>query len=336
MKIAGIISTFCLLSSLIYTQSIFPWNNGPSSDSATDEDHPDCQNIPYSTHDWIADHTRVFLPEEERKWLDNNLKLYLLGTEAPDNKKIPNTCNVPNNGYDDRNKGHSVKWNKSFSKLEEDRAAVRAKDEYLKVEKAIKEGKLSDAAFYAGAMAHYIGDVSQYGHSVDFETHHSDYERLISSKTESFNGGVFEDYLTPDGLSVLDPYDAVVEISLATARGEGTIQPASWMDSHYKNRNQEYWDSVGASLNKGVNLLADVLHTLYQKNKELINHPTLANEVETVSYTVQQGDTLGSIAMKFYGDGRRWRSILAANRDKIDDPKNLQIGTVLVIPKEGI
>ena len=332
MKIPWVALVLLYLSLFICPESIFPWNNGPSGDAATDEDHPDCQNIPYSTHDWIADHARAFLPQGERKWLDDNLKLYLLGTEAPDNNKIPDTCKAPNNGYDDRRRSHSVKWNDDFSKLMHDQAAFRAKEEYLKVVRSINKGKLSYAAFYAGAMAHYIGDVSQYGHSVDFEVHHSDYERLIGSKTESFEVVFFKKYLTLDGLSEEDPYNAVVVISLATARGEGNIKSAFWMDSHYKKRNQQYWDSVGASLNKCVNLLADVLHTVYVKHKKLINNPHSAGEVEPVIYIVRSKDTLGSISKKFYGDGRRWRVILSSNRDKIADPKNLRVGTILAIP----
>ncbi len=239
-----------LLVFLLNQEHLFPWNNGPSGDSSTDEDHPLCENIPYSTHDWIAGHARALLPEEERKWIDDNKKLYLLGTEAPDNDKIPDTCNAPNNGYDDRNKGHSVRWKSDFSDFEQqhDRDAFRAKNEYLKAENAIKQGNPSDAAYYAGAMAHYVGDVSQYGHSVDFESHHSDYEGLISTRTASFNEGVFEGFLVPDGLSKIDSYDAVKEISLATSRGEGNIKSAIWMDSHYTHRDDEYWNSVGASL----------------------------------------------------------------------------------------
>jgi len=233
------VCTGFLLAFILSSNSSLSWNNGPSGDANTDSDHPDCQDIPYSTHDWIADHARAFLPEEERRWIDNNLNLYLLGTEAPDNKQIPSSCNAPNNGYDDRNRGHSIKWNADFSGLENDRAAFRAKEEYLKAVEAIKSGKLSDAAFYAGAMAHYIGDVSQYGHSVDFETHHSDYEGLIGRRTGSFDAGFFESYLASDGLSDLDPYDAVSGISLTTAKGDGAIKPAQWMDSHYSNRDQE-------------------------------------------------------------------------------------------------
>jgi hypothetical protein len=317
----------------------YSWNNGPSGDASTDEDHPSCENIPYSTHDWVADHARALLPEEERQWLDDNKKLYLLGTEAPDNREIPDSCNAPNNGYDDRSSGHSVKWNSDFSEFfidsngcKHDRAAYRAKEEYLKAQSAIRQGQLSDAAFYSGAMAHYVGDTSQYGHSVDFEHHHSDYEGIISTRTDSFEEGVFESGIVADGLTELDSYGAVVIISKLTAEGNGDIKSAEWMETHYHDRNQEYWDSVRASLNLGVNTLADVLHTLYVKNEEFISNPESIDELEPVIYTVKEGDTLGSIAREFLGDGRRWRTIWAANKDTIDNPSNLQIGMQLVIP----
>jgi len=49
-------------------------------------------------------------------------------------------------------------------------------------------------------------------------------------------------------------------------------------------------------------------------------------------YTVQAGDTLGSIAKKFYGDGQRWPTIAAANKDVLPDPNKLRIGLKLRIP----
>jgi len=48
------------------------------------------------------------------------------------------------------------------------------------------------------------------------------------------------------------------------------------------------------------------------------------------TYTVQRKDTLWSIAMRFYGDGKRWREIAQANG--ISDPSRLPVGATLVIP----
>ncbi|MBM3873764.1 MAG: LysM peptidoglycan-binding domain-containing protein [Verrucomicrobia bacterium] len=50
------------------------------------------------------------------------------------------------------------------------------------------------------------------------------------------------------------------------------------------------------------------------------------------SHTVQPGDTLSRIAQRYYGNGRRWNEILAANKALIPDPDRLAIGTTLVIP----
>ena len=51
------------------------------------------------------------------------------------------------------------------------------------------------------------------------------------------------------------------------------------------------------------------------------------------TYVVQHGDTLASISRKFYKTSTRWKQILDANRDVINDPKKLAAGQTLVIPK---
>ncbi len=51
------------------------------------------------------------------------------------------------------------------------------------------------------------------------------------------------------------------------------------------------------------------------------------------TYAVQPGDTLALIAQNFYGDGNLWQLIYDANRNTIgDNPNQLQVGMVLVIP----
>ena len=51
------------------------------------------------------------------------------------------------------------------------------------------------------------------------------------------------------------------------------------------------------------------------------------------SYTVAEGDTLATIADKFYGDSALWRRIYDANRSTIgDNPDSVRIGTNLRIP----
>ncbi len=48
------------------------------------------------------------------------------------------------------------------------------------------------------------------------------------------------------------------------------------------------------------------------------------------TYTIRKGDTLWSLAKKFYGNGNRWKEIAVAN--DIADESKLPIGKVLRIP----
>jgi tetratricopeptide (TPR) repeat protein len=50
------------------------------------------------------------------------------------------------------------------------------------------------------------------------------------------------------------------------------------------------------------------------------------------TYVVQKGDTLASIARKFYKSSARWKEIRDANANKIDNPQDLKIGETLTIP----
>ena len=144
-----------------------------------------------------------------------------------------------------------------------DRAAKRAQEEYNKAAIAFRQGNPRAAAFYLGAMAHYIGDVSQYGHSIPNETHHGNYEGFVATRTDSFNAGNFESFIVLDSLVRRSAYTAVTRISFATARGKGEILSAAEMDSRWPTKGQAYLDSIGHSLNLGVNELADVLHTFF-------------------------------------------------------------------------
>ena len=58
-----------------------------------------------------------------------------------------------------------------------------------------------------------------------------------------------------------------------------------------------------------------------------------SNEGTSITYTVQQGDTLRGIADWFYGDRGRSEEIFAANRSTIHDPEQLEPGTVLRISR---
>jgi LysM repeat protein len=50
------------------------------------------------------------------------------------------------------------------------------------------------------------------------------------------------------------------------------------------------------------------------------------------TYTVKPGDTLSKISKQFYGDANQYMRIFDANRDKLDDPNQIQPGQQLTIP----
>ncbi|HEY5894675.1 MAG TPA: LysM peptidoglycan-binding domain-containing protein [Chthoniobacterales bacterium] len=61
--------------------------------------------------------------------------------------------------------------------------------------------------------------------------------------------------------------------------------------------------------------------------------PDLLRKLGGKTYVVQPGDTLAKIARKVYKSEARWSDIEDANRNNIENPKNLQPGQVLIIPE---
>ncbi len=50
------------------------------------------------------------------------------------------------------------------------------------------------------------------------------------------------------------------------------------------------------------------------------------------THVVSKGDTLYSLARRYYNDQRRWRDIYEANRSSLPDPNMIRVGQTLVIP----
>jgi nucleoid-associated protein YgaU len=58
-----------------------------------------------------------------------------------------------------------------------------------------------------------------------------------------------------------------------------------------------------------------------------------AENQEVVRHTVAEGETLDSLAERYYGKADRLADILQANRDRIKNLDQVSPGTVLVIPR---
>jgi len=60
--------------------------------------------------------------------------------------------------------------------------------------------------------------------------------------------------------------------------------------------------------------------------------PAVPAQPSGETYAMKRGDTLYSLAKRFYGDGKLWTRIADANKDKIRDVTGIPVGTVLAIP----
>src|SRR5256884_8057477 len=90
--------------------------------------------------------------------------------------------------------------------------------------------------------------------------------------------------------------------------------------------------------NENLSLRRDLDDARGRSHSATIEQPptpgkTKGAETTSQTYVVQRGDTLASISRKFYKTSTRWKQILEANRNVIDNPKKLAAGQTLVIPR---
>lgn len=83
--------------------------------------------------------------------------------------------------------------------------------------------------------------------------------------------------------------------------------------------------------------LKNILDGLAEENRRFLEGeepetPTPTPPPTTQTYVVQPGDTLWTIAVKSYGDGKLWTVIYEANRDILDSPGKIRPGQELKIP----
>ncbi len=63
-----------------------------------------------------------------------------------------------------------------------------------------------------------------------------------------------------------------------------------------------------------------------------IHTSTMQSEPHSRTHKVVKGETLESIARRYYGQRSRWTEILEANRNLLESPRSLKIGMALRIP----
>ncbi|MBN1244780.1 zinc dependent phospholipase C family protein [Candidatus Bathyarchaeota archaeon] len=235
---------------LVGSARVSGWSNGGYS---ADPNNPD-----YGTHDWIAEHALDWLPLEEKQFLLDNKAVYLYGTELPDNGQAAD-------GIGDTTK-HHIYYLVDCS-VQDDVAGDRAEEAYVKAVAAYNAGNFSEAAKQLGIVTHYIADMAVFGHVMGAatawgaETHHSDYEDYVQTRTNSYVDD-FDSFLVFDGsLSTLSAYDAALMLANDTTFDADGQLTCVWMDQHYDWSDAAFRNRSGESLNLAVNAVADVLHT---------------------------------------------------------------------------
>ncbi len=214
------------------------WSDGQYS--------PDEDDIGYGTHDWIAEHALDMLPSNESGWLAANKKVFLLGTEAPENANITFGGKT---GYGDIQKHHNY-YNGPFPRnCIDDSASVRAEEEYKKAFACLRNGSYELAAWYAGAMSHYISDMGSWPHVINNATpnHASEYEELLGSATDAYakDPGYVNLEQKSSALSVGTAYGETLWLGMGTYSDGGGWHsqgpfPAASMDSQFHDE----WSSV--------------------------------------------------------------------------------------------
>lgn len=263
---------------LIFTVSGFcvPWSNGGESKSL---------NSPkFGTHDWIAyEGYRIASREANLDWIKNNLNAFYIGTEAPDSgsKLFPSA----GGGYHDTGACHCVLYG-SRREVIRDRAAMRAQQEFNKSQQALEDGNYKLAAFYAGAMAHYIGDLSQFMHLMgegsrwgpEDRDYHKRFEEVIDKTMDAAErrSTLLSQYVQKKSVGGDNAEEVTFTVAKFTDTGGGTTRTAGWMYNTWLTEIEEgdtrkiaEWDrkfveQTGHNVNTAINGIAKLLIKLSQ------------------------------------------------------------------------
>lgn len=100
-------------------------------------------------------------------------------------------------------------------------------------------------------------------------------------------------------------------------------------DKYISFRLLEYYDYSAKKATELITSMSISGETVLKKKaleKETVNKKNNGN------YVVKSGDSLWSIAKKYYSDGSKYTKIYNANKDKIKNPALIYPGTKLVVP----
>lgn len=268
-----------LLTSALLTLSLmittFGWSNGGTTKKLT--------LVKFGTHDWIAyEGYRLAKDDADVNWIKNNLNAFFLGTEAPDTSAFLSSF-TDEEGYSDAIHCHCVLYNSSLDVIR-DRAAMRAQQEFDRAQTALTNGDKRLAAFHAGAMAHYIGDLSQFMHIMgtgsrwgkEEKDPHSRYEEVIelTIKASTKKSTLLSAFITKTNVAGNTAEAITVSVAKFVDTGGGTTRTPGWMYAEWQDylaagtaTNTTTWDTkfleqTRRNVNMSANGIAELLVNL--------------------------------------------------------------------------
>jgi len=255
------------------------WKNGGQSQKIS--------VVKFGTHDWILWKAYLIAKDDtDLDWLDDNINYAFFGTEAPDVGKKKLSVSFRNQiigNYKDTSPCHCVLYDDDLEVFQPF-AATRVTAEFQKAKDAIAQEKWKLAAFYIGAMAHYVGDVSQFMHLMGRDSRwnggvpedqniHAAYETVFENRVDFTDRSLdlLDPFINEIAITGDDPEAILYEVASYTDTGNGGTRDTGWMYDQiliYKTKGwvkkPEKWDSKfldqsGKNVNKAVNALATLL-----------------------------------------------------------------------------
>ncbi|UYP47832.1 hypothetical protein NEF87_004117 [Candidatus Lokiarchaeum ossiferum] len=238
----GVVLSILILN--IFIGSVSGWKNGSFADDPAVYNYVD----DYGTHDWIADYalqSLMALNGSQWQWLEDRKEIYYVGTEAPDNSGINIVLDGSTiEGFGDTTY-HHVYFYENGTVLEDD-SAVRAKWCGDWADVSFSAGDFDKAAFYLGAMTHYIADLGMYAHVADnyvapyniyFDEHHSTIEGYVNTRTNEYDDMVEFFHISNINVTSITPYNSAIQLAWQTYKdpspSESITRDALWLHNNH-------------------------------------------------------------------------------------------------------
>jgi zinc dependent phospholipase C len=232
----------------------------------------------FGGHDYIA--YQAYVLAGKPAWLTANMNVFLTGTAAPDTAVTKPAGAVGR--YQDTSPCHCILFN-ARGDVVDDRMAVRATQEFTKASAALAGNRQRLAAFYAGAMAHYIGDLSQFCHLMDRRSHwgaenqmfHAAYEDAVDKTFDpiAHTSMLLDRFVREASVPGNSPNAIALAVARFTEKGNDGRDPG-WMNTKMKAyarmrilRRSEDWqddftEQTGQNVNYAINGVAKLLGML--------------------------------------------------------------------------